>query len=264
MARHGTARRRARVASPARAARRRTVRRGGRNRTVTPTMPIVGAFVVVALLVGFGHAAATATPQESAAPEAPPIAAPREPETNDDGDAVQEGRDYAYQAKINGKPIHWSCSNSIPVAIEGKAPAGADAALELVVDRLAAASKLPLTVESATALRRDGDGDGAIRVRYVNEGESAYGMSVSGEVVGKGGPTYNPDGVIQSGRVIVRNDMDPTTLAGQQVLMHEIGHALGLDHSDDGLPEVMTPTSPVDAKPVLGQGDRVALAAVGC
>ncbi len=228
---------------------------------MTPTMP-VGAFVAVALLVGLGHAAATATPQVSAAPGAPPIVAPHEPETNDNGDEVREGRDYAFQGRINGKPIHWSCSNSIPVAIEGKAPAGAAAALELVVDRLVAASNLPLATETATALRDDGIG--AIRIRYVNEGESAYGMKVSGSIVGKGGPTYNSDGVIQSGRVIIRNDMDPTTPTGQQVLMHEVGHALGLDHSEEGLPEVMTPTSPYDAKPVLGPGDRAALAAVGC
>lgn len=229
---------------------------------MTPTMPVVSTFVAVALLAGLGHVAATATPQVSDAPEAPPISAPHEPKTNDNGGEVREGYDYAFQGRINGKPIHWSCSNPIPVVIEGKAPAGAAAALELVLDRLVAASNLPLTIETATALRDDGNG--AIRIRYVNEGESAYGMKVSGTVVGKGGPTYSPDGVIQSGRVIVRNDMDPTTPTGQQILMHEIGHALGLDHSEVGLPEVMTPTSPYDAEPVLGQGDRAALAAVGC
>jgi hypothetical protein len=229
---------------------------------MAPPMPVLGAFVAVALLLGLGHVAATATPQVSPVPDGTPILPPHEPETGGNGDAVQEGRDYAFQGRINGEPIHWSCSNSIPVAIEGRAPAGANAALELVVDRLAAASNLPLTVEPATALRDDGNG--AIRIRYVNEGESAYGMKVSGTVVGKGGPTYSYDGVIQSGRVIVRNDMDPTTPTGRQVLMHEIGHVLGLDHADEGLPEVMTPTSPLDAKPVLGPGDLVALAAVGC
>lgn len=267
MARHGTVRRRRRAARPYREARPPSGRRRGRRRgrsssTVIPTTAFLGAFVAIALLVSLGHAAATTTPQVSAPPEAPPIVAPREPETNDRGDEVREGRDYAFQGRINGEPIHWSCSNSIPVAIEGKAPAGAAAALELVIDRLVAASNLPLTVEPSSVLRHDGNG--AIRIRYVNEGESAFGMQVSGKIVGKGGPIYSSDGMIQSGRVVVRNDMDPTTDTGQQVLMHEIGHALGLDHSEEGVPEVMTPTSPLDAKPVLGHGDRIALAVVGC
>ena len=44
-------------------------------------MPVLGAFVAVALLVGLGHVAATATPQVSAAPEATPSVPPHEPET---------------------------------------------------------------------------------------------------------------------------------------------------------------------------------------
>lgn len=215
------------------------------------------------MIIGLGNFAATATTNLPATGGPVQWIPPRSrPEMSDSANGLEEGRDYRFQAMVNGKPIHWPCSKSIPVTIEGNAPSGAGAALEVVVERLRNASGLPLTVVRASELRIGAEG--VIRIRYVEEDEEAFGMRMVGDVVGKARPSYDSNGVIVAGHLIIRNDVNPKTGAGRQVLMHEIGHTLGLDHSADGVPEVMDPTSDPDDEPILGPGDRHALRAVGC
>lgn len=225
---------------------------------------LLALFITGPVLVGLGQVVATANPSGLSVGALAPASSPRPGEQvtpSWPGD-VKEGRDYSFEAKVHGEPIHWPCTRSIPVAIEGWAPVGAPVALDLVVTRLRDASGLPLAVAAPSQI--PANGEGAIRVRYVEEGNQVFGMEVSGDVVGKGGPVYDSHGVILAGRVIVREDMDPKTTDGQQVLMHEIAHALGLGHAKERLPEVMTPASGIDAWPILGLGDRFALQSVGC
>ena len=215
--------------------------------------------VIVASLAALSHAAAAkdvaAAPGQSPSP--PPAVA--DPAKQID---VVEGVDYAYQAHVNGLPVRWPCTATIPVAIEGTVPAGADAAVVAAVDVLRDASGLPLQVSHASEITESEKG--AIRIRYVDSGHQVYGMSVSETTLGRGGPTYDTEGTIVSGHVIIRDDIDPKIPLFDQVLLHELAHALGLGHAEQGQPELMAPAASASSQATLGRGDRFALRSIGC
>ena len=132
-------------------------------------------------------------------------------------------------------------------------------------DLLRDASGLDLRVGKPTP----GRGGGAITIRYAPAGTRAGDLGLdAGPELGVGGPTWSErDGVIRSGEVLIRNDTpmtDPLSPTGRRVLLHEIGHALGLGHSADGVPEVMNPTTGDGDSDQLGRGDLAGLARVGC
>jgi hypothetical protein len=179
---------------------------------------------------------------------------------------VVEGRDYSFMASVNGQPIHWACDQPIDIMLIGAIPSGSQETLQSIIGDLEAVSGLPLTVGTPLGTRTTMHS--TIAVYYAPNGTTIDNLSLNNDdELGVGGPTWNNEGVIISGEVLVRNDTaaaDPRTSEGQHVLMHEIAHALGLGHSAENTPEIMAPQSAPDDRPILGEGDRTALTRVGC
>lgn len=93
-----------------------------------------------------------------------------------------------------------------------------------------------------------------------NEGKDTY-------YAGVGGPFYEREAggewMITGGAVVLRSDFDVAHTFGPgltmgNLLLHELGHALGLDHVDDKA-QVMFPRMRRDAPSGLGQGDLAGL-----
>jgi hypothetical protein len=221
----------------------------------------------VAVNTAAGHSFPATPARPSPAPTTPsstPVVGKPPPATNP---RVVEGRDYTYLAKVGNKPIHWSCDSTIEVTLVGHAPRGADRALQYVVPILAKASRLRLQIRRPVSSLAN-DQPGVIAVHYVSRGTTVEHVTITDrDTLGRGGPGWGSDGVITFGVVLVRNDSpeaDPATPQGQQVLAHELAHALGLGHSEADTRELMAPASGAGATASLGRGDRVALAQVGC
>lgn len=256
MSRHATVtRRRPRTLSTRRnrhhrrSARRQSGPGWNRGPLLLLAIPLIAAAAQLSSAPGPSITAAPPSPDPTAQPHRPRNISPR---------AVREGRDYSFQTGPQGDPVHWPCTTGIAVGFQGATPAGADDALQLVVGRLRDASGLPLQADGPLPA------SGAITIRYVPAGQRTFGMILTGDIVGKAQTSYTNDSSITDGHVIILDTLDPTTGVGQQVLMHEIGHALGLGHSAPGRPEVMVPSSTSEASPTLGPGDLYALKTIGC
>lgn len=185
-----------------------------------------------------------------------PSQAPEEP-------APVEGREFSYISKVSGRPIHWPCESPIWVTVEGPAPDGADQAVEDVVLMLRTATGLDLR-------GRDGadQGGNVIDVHYVPRGTVDGPLELVGDKLGVAGPEWSATtGIISRGTVLIRNDTretSPLLDSGKLVLLHEIGHTLGLGHSSPTSQGVMPPELSSTTPLKLSAGDLLALASLGC
>lgn len=174
-----------------------------------------------------------------------------------------EGRDYTFLSRVNGHPVHWSCDGPVYLVLQGSTPAGTDTALARVAGTLRDASGLDLRVGQPHS------GGAGIVIRYGPIGTVAGDLRLDDDPeLGVGGPVWSAhDGVIRSAAVLIRDDTqitDPRTPTGARVLLHEIGHGLGLGHAAPDSRDVMGPTTSSGDSDQLGPGDREALAQVGC
>jgi hypothetical protein len=220
---------------------------------------VIGLVALVALLVAVGVAAwllfgmnpASAAPAPvPGVPSAP--SAPSEPSAA----GLVEGVDYAF-LDTDGPPVHWDCSEPVTVSVAADAPAGGAAAVEEAAQVIGDATGIQLQLVTGPA---------DIEVAWAGHDTVAQ-IGSSGDAVGVAATSWSPlDGALTSVDITIDEDSpvnDPSTGTALQVLLHEFGHAVGLDHAEDGAAEVMAPA--VDpAFTGLGAGDLLALAAVGC
>jgi hypothetical protein len=191
---------------------------------------------------------------------------------------------YAFMnADVHGGPVTWDPCLPIQLVVNSaSAPEGADVLLAEAVERVNRASGLRLEVAGPTTqqpqpdaserelrLGRPGSARAPVLVAWTTP-EVVPGLK--GSIVGRGGPVYmlgsSLDRAKYIGGVVY---LDGPQLArilrrpnghavARTVVMHELGHLVGLNHVDNKA-EVMHPSG--SAVTEFGQGDRAGLARLG-
>lgn len=247
----------------------------GRRRPVTPAGRLAGSLATFAVvgalagLLGWQPVEPLAAAPPNAAPSIPPVVdvAPStgpEPTTGGGMSAEPASAADAVRWTTGGEVVRWSCEQAITVRLSPDAPAGARTDLADAVATLAAASGLPLVL--AEGGTDDGAASSVITVTY------APRPDLAASVLGRGGVSFLPTtGEVVGGTVTMRTDGDPFPVGSpehRRALLHELGHAVGLLHAEEDSEELMAPTLTPGLLPeeefVLGDGDRAALALVGC
>lgn len=179
------------------------------------------------------------------------------------------GTDYDFFSIVAGAPVAWSCSRVVTVRLAGSYPSSAPWALDRAVDSLSSASGLLLVVgDDATAVPSGGrPPEGEIIVTYTSAAH-VHSLSDSADAAGVTSTQWNAHtGEILNALVLIdarRESVAPHTGKGFTMLLHELGHAVGLGHSLLGSDEVMDPVTAEGDRGILGAGDRYALGRIGC
>lgn len=214
------------------------------------TLDDLAGWGAVAVLVAVLAVPFDPFPQESIPlPTPAPAAAPAE---------LVEGHDFDFYRTTDGRPIRWSCAAPIRVTIGGDAPDGAADAVAEAVDRLAYATGLPLRAAGLSLP------PGQITITYVPSSDTRIASTALGTAETR---WAGLSGQIRSSSILIKRDSpagDPESHAGQQVLLHELAHAVGLAHAADKAREVMAGTYRPDLPLGFGRGDSWALGVVGC
>jgi hypothetical protein len=185
---------------------------------------------------------------------------------------------FAYErTNPDGSPSRWNPCQSVPYVINlSEAPAGALGVLQQAIGQLSAATGLSFAYQGTTnelaSTTRPLVENGAwapLLVVWEQVGQSSY-LPANGED-GQGGFTAvrNPDGKWVDVSAQVALDADAASMNGfaeeggwMHLLLHELGHAVGLAHVND-VTQVMNPIAQSGAATSYGSGDLAGLAGLG-
>ena len=185
---------------------------------------------------------------------------PRSPNNFPPPTGLIPGRDFSVETTSSGLIAHWPCGHEIPVRSFG-APPGSEGDLIWAVETLAFASGLSLHY-AGPGSDDQRDAEGAISVYYGD-----HPMFVDPQIAGVGGVSTYQNGLAVRGSVTLRPDQitpfpgDPWS---RSLTLHELMHAVGIDHAMPYGPEVMAERPGYPPPTILGHGDQFALHMVGC
>ncbi|MCC5949596.1 MAG: matrixin family metalloprotease [Nitriliruptoraceae bacterium] len=191
-----------------------------------------------------------------------------------DGYAVWERND-------DGTPVRWDACSPIPLVIDTDgAPRGFAQDLAEAIERLERASGLRLEVEASTEERptgqrppyqpeRYGERWAPVLVAWAAPGESGLplrdvdrGLALPVAMGPDGDRTYVTGQVVfNRDRADLRTGFDDRADSWGATILHELGHLVGLAHTDDQ--DELMATYPGEGPVRLGPGDRAGLRAVG-
>jgi Matrixin len=243
----------------------------------------IGSTTATSGRVGFFTQAGDPDPAPDPVPEpAPAPALPVVPVWDVDAPAAGDATSYSLlHVDANGRPTRWNPCRPIPYFVNATGmPEGAAATIAEAFTRLASDSAVAFYDGGGTDLVPWQAGDATARLDrgegiYIAFATEATVPALAGTVIGQGGGASRSDtgtgARFVAGMVVVDLDaqLSPGFTSGASlggVLMHELGHVMGLGHVDDPT-QLMYPRARTGGPATPQAGDLAGLQALlagGC